>query len=259
LHIFPQGKETRGYEAEITTHGGLITVRKPSKNLPPPVGGKRGKVKNFSKGSRRRLMHTMARVNRDTAGLPSFVTLTYGVAYPQTTHVWKTHLKNFYQRLVRAFPDACGIWKLEPQTRGAPHYHLLVWGVDHNDLKCWVPSAWYEIAGCGDLKVLNWHQGGFGNSHCVQKIRSWRGVRSYASKYLGKLVDCAGWESPGRFWGVFHKSSMDWSPVVVSGLTRAQAVNYLRLMRRYAHLRGRDYTSLTIMIENPARWQALLC
>ena len=38
-------------------------------------------------------------------------------------------------------------WKLEPQERGAPHYHCLIWGVDEGELLDFVAYTWYEIAG----------------------------------------------------------------------------------------------------------------
>jgi hypothetical protein len=137
----------------------------------------------------------------------------------------------------------------------------LVWGVPYVDLRCWVPVEWHEIAGYGDKNHLLWHQGLMGgkNRPCVAKKSSWRGITCYTSKYMGKVVDCAGWSSPGRFWGVFHRSSISFSPVIVADLTREQAVYYMRCMRRYAHLKGRDYPTLTILIENPARWKQLLC
>ena len=261
LHKRPWSNKEIGYSAEITINGGLITVKKPPRNDKKPVGGARGGITKFSRASQRGLMRKMASVDREKSGLPLFITLTYAKIYPENLKDSKRDLKIFFQRMIRTFPDACGIWKLEPQKRGAPHYHLLVWGANYQDLLSWVPNNWHDIAGFGDENHLKFHQGFLGgkNRHCVSQIRSWRGVRSYTAKYMGKLCDSAGWSSPGRFWGVFHRSAMDFSPVAIADLTRAEAVNYMRLMRRYAHLKGRDYTSLTILIENPARWQALLC
>ena len=91
-----------------------------------------------------------------------------------------------------------GIWKLEPQERGAPHYHCLIWGVDEEDLFDFVAYTWYEIAGNNDRNHLKFHLGLLPNSKpCVSKVRSWRGVWAYASKYLGKTFEVAGWEGNG--------------------------------------------------------------
>src|SRR5271157_7616 len=142
-----------------------------------PKGGIRSKIGGFSSASRRRLMYMIARVKRD-AVLPLFVTLTYPDKFPSARES-KRHLDIFLKRIRRAFPVAGGIWKLEPQQRGAPHYHLLVWGaplvvVDEinmtvSGLRYFIPSAWYEIAGGGDEKHLLWHEGllGHGNKQCV--------------------------------------------------------------------------------------------
>ena len=123
---------------------------------------------------------------------------------------FQKHLENFAKRLKREFSDIGFIWKLEPQERGAPHYHLLVWGVQEADLFYFVPSAWYEIAGDGDHNHLLFHMGCLRNQHCVSEVRSWRGVWSYASKYLGKTFEVAGWDCiyPGRFWAVVNRENI---------------------------------------------------
>jgi hypothetical protein len=153
-------------------------------------GGKRGKINGFSYSSRRRLMMTIARVRRDAA-LPMFVTLTYPDNFPDPAES-KVHLDIFIKRFRRAFPAGGLVWKLEPQQRGAPHFHCLVWGVDLLSLMAFVPVAWFEIAGGGDPKHIAWHRGfcGHGNKHCVQQVQTFKGVWYYASKYLGKTLTC---------------------------------------------------------------------
>jgi len=189
----------------------------------------------------------IARVKRD-AVLPLFVTLTYPDKFPSARES-KRHLDIFLKRIRRAFPVAGGIWKLEPQQRGAPHYHLLVWGaplvvVDEinmtvSGLRYFIPSAWYEIAGGGDEKHLLWHEGllGHGNKQCVQAVRSWRGVWSYASKYLGKTFDVSGWENQwtGRYWGVFNPSAIPFGETKIVMVTRGQAVRMMRMQKRFAY------------------------
>jgi len=160
-------------------------------------GGKRGVIDGFSRAARYRLLLTIARVKR-RAELPAFVTLTYPDKFPDPV-VSKRHLDIFFKRVVRAFPGCGLIWKLESQERGAPHYHLLVWGSDFDELMIFVPAAWFDVAGGGDLKHLAWHRGecGNGNKHCVQPVRSWKGVWYYAAKYLGKTFDVSGWHGQG--------------------------------------------------------------
>lgn len=210
-------------------------------------GGKRGKVKGFSKGSRRRLMQTIARIRQD-AELPNFVTLTYPNSFPQPKES-KRDLKVFCQRLERAFPAAGYIWKLEPQERGAPHYHMLVWGVSTSTLFEFVPYAWRDIAGQDDPYHLPFHLGLLPDTKpCVSLVRSFRGVWAYASKYLGKTFEVAGWDEveTGRFWGVAGRENIPFGESMYMYVTLKDAHQWMRYQRRFARLKGRDYKSITI-------------
>ena len=234
---------------EAWVGGSLLTVRKPSgefvKHSKP---GRRGKA-SFSWASRRRLMRTLAKVRQDA--LPVFVTLTYPAVWPSEASEWKRHLRNFFARITRRWPGAAGVWKLEPQKRGAPHYHLLVWGVSKSDLLSWVGKAWYQVVKSGDNRHLL-------AGTRVEAVRSQRGVMAYASKYLGKTIEAfEGWQDVGRFWGVFGRENMPWGVLLSVGFTYRQAVVAMRYMRRFAHLRSRSYQSLTIYCA-AGRWASLL-
>jgi hypothetical protein len=200
-------------------------------------GGKRGKINGFSRGSRYRLMQTIAKVQRD-AELPLFLTLTYPDDFPNPAES-KEHLEIFIKRVRRRFPRAGMIWKLEPQMRGAPHYHWLVWGVSMLDLMKFVPRAWFEIAGGGDPKHLAWHKGecGHGNKHCVSEVRSFKGVWFYAAKYLGKTFEVAGWNNnwTGRYWGVISKENIPFGDLRQLVVTRSLAVQVMRYQRRFVN------------------------
>ncbi len=206
----------------------------------PVPFGKKKPIKGFSADSRRGLMFAISGVRRD-APLPCFVTLTYPSAFPDPFSS-KRHLKMFIQRLLRAFPDACGIWKLEPQDRGAPHYHLLIWGVDDAELKKWVPFAWHKIAGNGDQNHLFFHLGILHESKpCVSLVRSFRGVWAYASKYLGKTFSVAGWDDlhTGRFWGFVNKEKIPFGELVECELSRSHVFHVMRYQRRFSKRRLR--------------------
>ena len=137
----------------------------------------------------------------------------------------------------RTLPYHGSIWKLEPQERGAPHYHILTWGASLGELYPFVPSAWYDIAGGGDPNHLQFHLGLLRDSRpCVEPVRDWRGVWSYASKYLGKTFDVAGWENQwtGRYWGVINRDNIPFGEVVHVPVTHAQAVQVQRYQRRFS-------------------------
>jgi|CXWL01.1.fsa_nt_gi hypothetical protein len=167
----------------------------------------RGEVVGFSVRSRSRLNRKISMLKKHH--VPLFVTLTYHLEYPDDFKEYKKQLHNFYRRLMRAFPNCGSMWKMEFQKRGAVHFHLFLWGVSLEDARDFIPQAWHEIAGAGSVQHLQWHKGELENNHCVQEIKSWHGVTSYASKYFAKLDDGV---RGGRVWGV--RGSVPFSALV---------------------------------------------
>lgn len=223
----------------VSYHAGA-SILTASKALPCSAvgGGKRGRVEGFTRGARLRLMRTIGAIRTD-APLPDFVTLTYPEQFPSVQQA-KRDLKIYLQRLRRAFPQAGYIWKLEPQQRGAPHYHLLVWGCSTGRLLAFTLKAWHEIAGNGDQKHYKFHAGLLpGSKPCVERVRSFRGVWSYASKYLGKTFEVAEWGSAwtGRFWGVGGRECIPFGEYVEVEQPLSVIVRVQRYQRRYAHLK----------------------
>lgn len=200
-------------------------------------GGQRGRIKGFSAQSRKRLLRTVARVRRD-ASLPLFVTLTYPAEFPDAIES-KRHLQAIIKRVKRAHDGAGLIWKLEPQERGAPHYHWLMWGVGLDAMQDWMPQAWYEIAGGNDIKHLRWHRGELGNRHCIEAVRDIKGVTAYAAKYLGKTFEIAGWKWVGQYWGVVVPENIPFGAETSAPCTINEAVKLQRLQRRFAHIKSR--------------------
>lgn len=203
-------------------------------------GGKRKPIKGFSRQSRRRLLETIACIKRDQE-LPMFQTITYPGEFPSVERA-KRDLKIFIQRLKRKFPQAGMIWKLEPQERGAPHYHSMIWGVDERELLIWTVNNWYEIAGNGDINHWKFHMGLLKNSKpCVQRVRSFRGVWAYAAKYLGKTFEVAEWGNKwtGRYWGVINRENIPFGEFEVIEVPYKFVVQSMRYQRRYMNMRMR--------------------
>lgn len=228
----------------VVSGGSMIIVRK-KRGSNGGNGGRRGAIKGFSWDSRIRLLMVIARVRRD-APLPLFLTLTYPDRFPEPLEA-KKHFNMLLWRIGRKFKGAVGlIWKLEPQQRGAPHFHCLVWGVKFEELFPWVAFQWYEIAGGGDERHLKWHLGAYDNEPCVGQVRSWRGVWSYASKYLGKTFEVAEWGDKwtGRYWGVRWPQNIPFGQERVIPIDFGKAVEIMRYQRRFSHAPGRDYAKL---------------
>jgi hypothetical protein len=165
----------------------------------------------------------------------AFVTLTYPAAFP-TAQASKKDLDAFLKRLERSYGQLWVIWKLEPQRRGAPHFHLLVYlgSTFHADDLCtWAAHAWHELAGGGDPNHLKWHLGQLGNRRCVETVRDWQGVANYAGKYLGKVsIGDEEWKHPGRFWGE-RRDELAPITIITQDVEVRQAVQVKRICIRW--------------------------
>lgn len=210
-------------------------------------GGKRGQVSGYSPASRRRLLERLHQVDRgrvpaDSVGM---LTLTWPAEFPDP-RVAKACLKEFVRRLRRVWGRLAVFWKLEPQKRGAPHFHLLVfWGLGLSEAELkrrleWCAGTWHQIAGGGDPNHLKWHLGQLGNRPCLEVVGSWEGVLRYAGKYVSKPVEAdpedewlsGAWVWPGRFWGLYCPSLLPRRVVEVEVPSRV-AYQVKRVLRRY--------------------------
>lgn len=247
-HIFAQHGEMLPAQATFWTGAGLIQCKQERlQGRNSKGGGIRGKVQGFSKQSRLRLMKLVSAVRKDE--LPVFITLTYPGEFSNDPQEWKKNLKNFVARLGRKYKgrDLAVMWKLEPQKRGAPHFHLLVWGFAKVDLTTgwlnllsWVSNAWYEVVGSADKKHL-------AAGTKVEKIRSRNGCMFYTSKYLAKIEDGI-WEGLdiGRIWGVYFRQNLPMGHPQTVYLTTGEAKRLLRLIRKKMGLKGRSVVSLSL-------------
>ena len=89
---------------------GSVLEFKARAGLPPPKGGPRGTVKDFSRGSRWRLRKLLSTLRRDA--LPSFVTLTYPGAWSDDDRRWKADIHALLVAMRRDFPGLSAVWKL---------------------------------------------------------------------------------------------------------------------------------------------------
>lgn len=200
-------------------------------------GGKRGKVRYFSRGSRRRMLGLLAECREEFTGA-LFVTLTYPAQYPTSPEVYKRHLDSLQKRMVRRFPHARGIWRLEFQKRGAPHYHLLTWGITAPVawVRRWISRVWYAICSTGDEKHL---KAGTNVSAIESRKHAGRYVSKYAAKEQETVVVPETGEviEPGRYWGTWGGVRRDPSLSLV--LSDGEATEIRRLIRGLLRSRGR--------------------
>jgi len=210
---------------EVAVGGNLMSLKAEGLGGGSGGGGKRGKVKILSSASRRRLLRLQNSINRERCRhLPLFMTLTYPQEYPTDGKTVKRHLDTFLKRLARAYPSASAIWKLEYQERGAPHYHLMVYGSPYIGYG-WVATSWYDVVGSEDKRHLV-------AGTQVKRIESWRQATYYVAKYIAKVDDTIPCDNPGRFWGVFNREQLP-IDIVSLVITLEQFYRLRRHSRKY--------------------------
>lgn len=181
------------------------------------VGGQRQAITEFSHKSRYRLLHVVKNCDAD---FRSMLTLTYPASFPADGRKVKKHLDIIKKRLVRSFPGIRGVWWLEFQRRGAPHFHLLLTLdlLSRGDvversrylrrkgtkifrtveaLQSWVSSAWFELVGSGDEKHL---RAGAAWEVIENDDGALRYAAAHAAKPHQKRVPQE-FANVGRFWG----------------------------------------------------------
>ncbi len=183
----------------------------------------RGRITSFSSQSRNRFCERMGSLasglsRRSLDERDYFVTLTYGKSFPDPERA-KRDLAVFRKRLRRAYPDAFGVWIVELQKRGAPHFHLHLrlpkapfGDIRKRDAKRWneIFSRWWiEISGLNDSHLA------YRQKHGVHTCVAEHGggtLINYMSKTLSKnnlqiefskSIQKEGF-GIGRWWGVIN-------------------------------------------------------
>jgi len=212
--------------ATITTQGRLLEVKITGyqARIKPPVGNKK-KIKEFSPRSRVRLLKLVSRLDVSHEKCPVFVTLTFGQCYP-TPQQAKEYMRLFVRKLNRrSSRDVSSIWRMEFQERGAPHFHLIVFGLDYIK-KEFLAKLWADTIG-----QKYWDHSKDEPAYPftrIEGVQQHRKLIYYVSKYVAKVEDkgsprqaegevqgddsSCGFNSVlymdavGRFWGVIKRN-----------------------------------------------------
>lgn len=262
---FAEKRHAKLHRIQFAEGGNLLRYRQAHRagSQEPP---ERNEITSFSAKSRFRLLSFMNSINRlkvDPVQL-WMVTLTYPGCFPACWKTWKKHLKRFQMRLRRMWGPLAAVWKLEPQRRGAPHFHLIVcvtkemteglcavsrykrgertvtqWrGGMLGQFREWCSRAWYEAVDSGDTRHLM-----AGTN--VEPLEAWEKAVSYAAKYVGKECVFADQETgevlkSGRFWGVWNREL--WPVRLITRTVDGDHwIRIRRGVRRYLEKQGRDF------------------
>lgn len=191
----------------------------------PSKNSKRGQVSGISRKSRFRLIRLLAKVSRPDECL--FITLTYR-DFCDDFETWKKHLNTFGVGLKYQYPDLAAIWRLEFQTRGAPHFHILAWlAADTNlaALRDDLSRRWCRII--GQESKANFEYG-----VKVEPVQDFRQTAFYISLYQSKDSQDRDDIATGREWGCWNREGLGLEPVETFKLTTAQHHLYRRVLRR---------------------------
>jgi len=182
------------FEAELAKGGTFVRLRV---RRGPVGGGRRGEIKDFSHQSQRRMLDFFNKLPRAYRSQALFITLTYPREFSPDRRDWKRDLDVFFKRFARRFPDAVSLWKLEFQRRGAPHFHVLVWGCDFVPVG-WLSRVWYNVVGSDDPRHL-------AAGTQVQEVRNEENAVAYLFKYIVKEDRSGNRVCTGRIWGVRNR------------------------------------------------------
>ncbi len=220
--------------ATVTAQGRLLEVKVSGyqARIKPPVGNKK-QIKEFSPRSRVRLLKLVSRLDVSQEKCPVFVTLTFGQLYP-TPQQSKEYMRLFVRKLDRrSSKDVSSIWRMEFQERGAPHFHLIVFGLDYIK-KEYVAKLWAETIG-----QKYWDNSKDEPAYPftrIEGVQQHRKLIYYVSKYVAKVEDkgsprqaegdvrgddsSCGFNSVlymdtvGRFWGIIKRKVMPFGVII---------------------------------------------
>lgn len=238
----------------------------------------------WSSKSRSNMVHTLCSLDFspmlcDPARLPGMITLTYPGDWlcvaPTGKHV-KRHLEAFKLRYLRAWGEPLmGLWKLEFQRRGAPHFHLLAvppHGLagtarqastrarsalgDGMPFRPWLSAVWADIVAHPDPVQRMRHEIAGTAVDYAEGMRASdpKRVAVYFLKHSApgetskeyQHIVPEPWREPGRgpgrFWGYWQLDRVS----VGAEVAPVDAIRAARILRRWAAAQG---TTRQVMVE----------
>lgn len=202
-------------------------------------GGDRGLVYGFSRGSRLRLLRSMAKLNRSGIDISNviFITLTYSELTVQNRGIsgreYKRHLKNITDSIMRKY-GGFGVWRWELQKRMVGHFHMIWYGVNRICMD-WIRKRWNEIT-----QGTEKH---YASGTRVERARSWLGTSLYGSKVMGYVAKDESTYAQrkhmkdihiGRVWGIVNREEYKENVALVDADMEEQ--EYQELVRIYRRL-----------------------
>lgn len=201
-------------------------------------GAVRGKITKWSRKSQMNFKYKLSTLDQSKLSEALEITLTYPKEFPcaDDHEIYKRDLQQIQMWLLRR--GFSGAWKLEFQSRGAPHYHILAIPKEKlkglGELRKAIAEQWYNIVKSGDPKHL---QAGTE----VSTIKSPEGIIGYMASYMAKKDQTLPNNFTGRYWGFINKKAMPFIEPKVIPLGRKNAALVRRICRNKIKKDMRNY------------------
>lgn len=258
-HLIPEAPRT-SERVKLSFQGKLVKAQIVHTNCQQWRRGDRGEIHGFSTGSRRRLFELINRLAIE--GKAVFLTLSFGNDYPDAKTA-KNALRAFLERIRRRCEgnEVSAIWRMEFQERGAPHFHLIFFGLPFI-CKTTIKNWWSEIIGVLDPFTR------------IEMVHSHKKLVNYVSKYVAKLDKAevlSGFNSPtylhayaqkfdyniGRQWGIFNRDNLPYAELVelVWPTVKGEFMEFRRAAERfYKPLRNSLSLGFTLYVWDASVW-----
>lgn len=222
---------------------GGVALKSSGAAPPPGTRGDRGIINGLSAAARRRLLAVLIKIPFQ-ASAAFALTLTWHDGFSVEPKIWHRQLKAWTMRLRRDWSSfgPAGIWMLEFQERGAPHFHLVVvWRREPSleQFRRWLSSSWNAIAEPGDEKHRR--AGTRADRIEVGQGKGSKKLLAYLVKHAGKskqkhrIDKASGEELPtGKMWDVFGELPQE--QIAVVELDADQLVGLYRRLRRWGRV-----------------------
>jgi hypothetical protein len=233
---------------QTAVEGATVRLSSPRKHS-RKGGGLRSHIHGFSRQSRNRLLRMVGSINRKEfePGQVLFVTLTYHRNWPDSPDEQYAQLRALHKRLQRRWGPLPLIWRKEWQSRGAPHFHLIVFtpleAVPEDggywDFLDHLTGDWVDIVSRpGDSPRHMWIHG-----VDARICESWKATMAYASKHMRYIskeeqqlpVNSNGDLLPtGRIWGTLQRDKLpiSWETTTITFKEYLQIRRYFRRLKR---------------------------
>lgn len=173
-------------QCKLTFQGGLVEAKitTPRVHSLNEYESTKQAIQHYSPKSRLTLLKMFKKLDLK-ADFGVFITLTYPQWYPCPKRA-KDQLRAFFERIRRRTKGegVWGVWRMEEQQRGAPHFHLLLFGLPFVDTET-VQGWWSEITGNLELPFTR-----------IEGMHSARQAMHYVSKYVSKHGVSRGFNAP---------------------------------------------------------------